>query len=133
MGMSPSKEPAGAGDHAADRELTPAELTVVEDLVCRARAPASALNGPGGLLKAMSKVVVEARLEEEMSDQPGYDKHAIEGRNRANSRNGDGRRRPSPTTAVRWRSRFPATGTAPSSRSWFASVSVGWVRSTKSF
>jgi len=32
--------------------------------------------------------VIEAALDEEMSDHLGYDKHAVEGRNRGNSRNG---------------------------------------------
>jgi transposase-like protein len=32
--------------------------------------------------------VIEAALEEEIADHLGYDKHAVEGRNRANSRNG---------------------------------------------
>jgi transposase-like protein len=36
----------------------------------------------------MTKTVIEAALEEEMADHLGYDKHAVEGRNRANSRNG---------------------------------------------
>jgi putative transposase len=46
------------------------------------------LTGPGGLLKQLTKSVIEAALDEEMSDHLGYDKHAVEGRNRGNSRNG---------------------------------------------
>jgi putative transposase len=87
VGVSPLPEPAGAGD-AEVRELSPAELAAVEDLVRRARQAGIALTGPDGLLKAMTKTVVEAALEEEMADHLGYDKHAVEGRNRANSRNG---------------------------------------------
>ena len=79
--------PAGAGD-AEERELNPAELAAVEDLVRRARTAGIALTGPDGLLKAMTKTVIEAALEEEIADHLGYDKHAVEGRNRANSRNG---------------------------------------------
>jgi hypothetical protein len=86
MGVSPPG-PAGAGD-AEERELNPAELAAVEDLVRRARTAGIALTGPDGLLKAMTKTVIEAALEEEISDHLGYDKHALEGRNRANSRNG---------------------------------------------
>ena len=44
----------------------------------------------------MTKTVVETALEEEMADHLGYDKHAVEGRNRANSRNGSRRERGSP-------------------------------------
>ena len=47
-----------------------------------------ALTGPGGLLKSVTKLVIETALEEEMSEHLGYDKHAMEGRNRGNSRNG---------------------------------------------
>jgi transposase-like protein len=87
MGVSPPTEPAGAGD-AEDRELSPAELAAVQDLVRQARQAGIALTGPDGLLKAMTKTVIEAALEEEIADHLGYDKHAVEGRNRANSRNG---------------------------------------------
>ena len=98
VGLSPPPDPAQAGD-AEDRELSPAELAAAEDLVRRARQAGTALTGPDCLLNAMTKTVVEAALEEEMADHLGYDKHAVEGRNRANSRNG---RRYSPTVAVRW-------------------------------
>ena len=47
------------------------------------------LTGPDGLLKAMTKTVIETALEEEMTEHLGYDKHAAEGRNRGNSRNGN--------------------------------------------
>src|SRR5919202_4140718 len=87
MGVSPPPEPASAGD-AEERELSPTELAAVQDLVRQARQAGIALTGPDGLLKAMTKTVIEAALEEEMADHLGYDKHAIEGRNRANSRNG---------------------------------------------
>ena len=46
------------------------------------------MTGPNGLRKAMTKTVIEAALEEEVADHLGHDKHAVEGRNRANSRNG---------------------------------------------
>ena len=87
MGVSPPSEPAGAGD-AEDRELSAAELAAVEDLVHRARQAGIALTGPDGLLKAMTKTVIESALDEEMAEHVGYDKHAVEGRNRGNSRNG---------------------------------------------
>jgi len=46
------------------------------------------LTGPGGLLKQLTKMVVEAALDEEMSEHLGYDKGDQAGRNRGNSRNG---------------------------------------------
>ena len=85
--MTPPPEPAEAGD-AEDRELSPVESAAVKDLVRRARRSRIAQTGPDGLLKAMTKTVVEAALEEEIADHLGNDKHAVEGRNRGNSRNG---------------------------------------------
>jgi putative transposase len=41
------------------------------------------LTGPDGLLKTITKQVIEAALEEEMTEHVGYDKHAVEGRNGA--------------------------------------------------
>lgn len=66
---------------AADRE-------VVRNLVRRARNEGTELTGPQGLLKFLTKTVVEAALEEELVDHLGYDKHDPVGRNRGNSRNG---------------------------------------------
>jgi Transposase, Mutator family len=50
--------------------------------------PGVALTGPGGLLKALTKTVLETALEEEMAEHLGYDKHGPVGRNRSNSCNG---------------------------------------------
>ena len=63
VGVSSPPDPAGAG-YAEDRELGPAELAAVEELVRRARQAGIALTGPDGLLKAMIKTVVEAALED---------------------------------------------------------------------
>ena len=54
----------------------------------QARASGTALTGPGGLLKQLTKMVVEAALDEEMSEHLGCDKGDQAGRNRGNSRNG---------------------------------------------
>src|SRR3954469_14449937 len=64
------------------------ELAAAKELVRQARAQGVALTGPGGLLKALTKTVIETALEEEMADHLGYDKHEPVGRNRGNSRNG---------------------------------------------
>jgi len=53
-----------------------------------ARASGASLTGPGGLLKQLTKMVVEAALDKEMSEHVGYDKGDQAGRTRANSRNG---------------------------------------------
>lgn len=41
-----------------------------------------------GLLKSLTKLVIETALVEEMSEHLGYGKHAVQGRSRGNSRNG---------------------------------------------
>ena len=64
------------------------ELAAAKELVRQARAQGVALTGPGGLLKALSKTVLETALDEEMAEHLGYDKHDPTGRNRGNSRNG---------------------------------------------
>ena len=71
-----------------DRELTAAELAVIQQMVRQAKDAGVALTGPDGLLKALTKTVIETALDEELSEHLGYDKHAPQGRNRGNSRNG---------------------------------------------
>jgi len=71
-------------------EATPVEVSVPADgelageFVERARSEGAALVGPGGLLTGLTKTVFEV----EMEDHLGYPKHAPEGRDRGNSRNG---------------------------------------------
>ena len=64
------------------------ELEVARELVRSARSRGAALTGPDGLLKALTKTVIETALDEEMVDHLGYDKHAPAGRGSGNSRNG---------------------------------------------
>jgi transposase-like protein len=45
----------------------------------RARDRGVALTGPDGLLRALTKTVVETGLDEEMIEHLGYDKHARAG------------------------------------------------------
>src|SRR3954453_22577356 len=82
---------AGMGSlkKAAEKTATPAEAerAAVRELVKAARARGEDLTGPDGLLKSITKQVLESALEEEMNDHVGYNKHAAEGRNGANSRN----------------------------------------------
>jgi putative transposase len=74
-------------------EMTPvvepsADELLAKELVARARTEGAQLVGPGGLLSDLTKTVLETALEVEMEDHLGYSKHAPEGRNRGNSRNG---------------------------------------------
>lgn len=61
---------------------------IAEQLVDQARNAGVDLVGPGGLLGQLTKQVLEAGLEVEMDEHLGYEKHAHEGRNGYNSRNG---------------------------------------------
>jgi putative transposase len=46
------------------------------------------LLGKDGILKALTKALAERALEAGMSHHLGYEKHAVEGRNKGNFRNG---------------------------------------------
>jgi transposase-like protein len=72
---------------AAD-PLGDARRELAEQLVEEARATGVSLVGPGGLLADITRRVLETGLEVEMSEHLGYEKHAVEGRDGANSRNG---------------------------------------------
>jgi len=76
----PTKEPS--------QQPSAEELETARELVRQARSRGVALTGPEGLLKALTKTVIETALDEEMSEHLGYDKHEQLGRNRGNSRNG---------------------------------------------
>ena len=82
LGVSPQSSKDPADQPSAE------ELAAAKELVRQARAQGLALTGPGGLLKALTKTVIETALEEEMAEHLGYDKHDPLGRNRGNSRNG---------------------------------------------
>ena len=61
---------------------------IAERLVAQARAEGVDLVGPGGLLSELTKQILETGLEVEMEEHLGYAKHAPEGRDGGNSRNG---------------------------------------------
>jgi transposase-like protein len=77
---TPSPEP--------DLRERPVDEAVAQELVERARAEGVELVGRGGLLTGLTKTVLETALETEMEDHLGYPKHAPEGRDKGNSRNG---------------------------------------------
>lgn len=80
-GMSPPREEKAT-------EPAPVELEAAREMVRAAKAQGMALTGPNGLLKQLTKTVVEVSLEEEMADHLGYSKHEVAGRESGNSRNG---------------------------------------------
>ncbi|SRR5579875_1122839 len=69
-------------------ELSAADEQVIRELTARARAGGLKLAGEDGLLGKLTKMVIEGALEGEMDDHLGYARHAPEGRNSGNSRNG---------------------------------------------
>jgi len=67
---------------------SPEDKQLAEELVERAKNDGVELVGPDGLLAGLTKDVLEAGLEAEMSEHLGYDKHDPVGRDKGNSRNG---------------------------------------------
>jgi putative transposase len=61
---------------------------LLRQLAGRAAGEGLSLTGEGGFLQQMTKLVLEAGLEAELSAHLGYDKHDAAGRNGENSRNG---------------------------------------------
>jgi transposase-like protein len=70
------------------REASTVDDALAQELVERARSEGVELVGPGGLLTGLTKTVLETALEAELDEHLGYPKHAVEGRNTGNSRNG---------------------------------------------
>lgn len=81
-------EAAAAAIEVPDsREVDELEVARKEP-VRQAREAGVALTGPGGLLKAMTKTVIETAPDEELSEHLGYDRHDPAGYGSGNSRNG---------------------------------------------
>jgi len=78
---SKKKTPRVSGEAAAERET-------IRALVRAAKARGEDLTGPDGLLRELTKTVLETALDEELTDHLGYDKHDPDGNNSGNSRNG---------------------------------------------
>ncbi len=68
------------------------EVDALLDEILKGKRPEDIL-GEGGLVKDLTKRLVERALEGEMTDHLGYEKHASEGRDVPNSRNGKTRKR----------------------------------------
>jgi putative transposase len=65
-----------------------AEQEVAAELVRQAKERGLSLTGPDGLLKQLTKSVIEAALGEEMTEHLGYEKHDPAGWGAGNVRNG---------------------------------------------
>ena len=73
----------------AKRKQEPSKIDRVIDALLEDGADADDLFGQDGLLKQLTKKMAERMLEAEMTDHLGYEKHALEGHNNGNSRNGN--------------------------------------------
>jgi transposase-like protein len=76
-GVTPRKKPVSSP-----------ELDAAKELVRLAKEQGLALTGPDGLLKALTKTVLETALNEELTEHLGYDKHDPAGAGSSNIRNG---------------------------------------------
>ncbi|MEV0882115.1 IS256 family transposase [Micromonospora echinofusca] len=65
-----------------------AEAKAAADLVRAAKEQGLSLTGPDGLLKQLTKTVLETALNEEMTEHLGYEKHDQAGAGASNIRNG---------------------------------------------
>ena len=72
---------------ADEHGISEKELNAILDRLVKGKAPEEIM-GQGGLVKDLTRRLVERVLEGEMTDHLGYEKHAQEGRNGGNSRNG---------------------------------------------
>lgn len=54
----------------------PAELAAARELVRQAKEQGLSSTGPGGLLKQLTRTVLETALNEELTEHLGHDKHA---------------------------------------------------------
>jgi transposase-like protein len=83
-------------EELSGRELVipdiPTEQMLAEQLVARAREEGIDLVGPNGFLTRITKSVLEAALDVEMTDHLGYEAHDPTGRGSGNSRNGTTRK-----------------------------------------
>jgi transposase-like protein len=65
-----------------------AERAAIREMVKSAKERGLEITGPEGLLKLITKTVLETALEEAMTEHLGYDNHDPSGRDGGNSRNG---------------------------------------------
>ena len=72
---------------ADEHGISEKELNAILDRLVKGKAPEEIM-GQGGLVKDLTRRLVERVLEGEMTAHLGYEKHAQEGRDGGNSRNG---------------------------------------------
>ena len=70
----------------------PLSNELLDQLLSECSDPKTDLLGKDGLLKQLTKRLVERAMEGELTHQLGYEKHSTTGNNTGNSRNGKGRK-----------------------------------------
>src|SRR5262252_8864244 len=78
----------GVANKRKDKPEPTTEQQVAEELVRRAREQGLSLTGPDGLLKQLTKTVLETALNQELTEHLGHDKHGPAGNESGNVRNG---------------------------------------------
>src|ERR1700727_3655377 len=71
-----------------ERPAPSAEQAAAEELVRRAREQGLSLTGPDGLLKQLTKVVIETALDQELTEHLGHERNTPAGNEAGNVRNG---------------------------------------------
>lgn len=85
---SVSSMPKDAKKRRSSSTATPSEKAAIAQLVKAARERGEDITGPEGLLKSITATVLEAALEEEMTDHLGHPKHQAPEGGAENIRNG---------------------------------------------
>lgn len=73
---------------ASEKRSEKSEAEAARELVQMAKEQGLSLTGPDGLLKQLTKTVVETALDEEMTEHLGYEKHDTVAKTTGNARNG---------------------------------------------
>src|SRR5262245_33157341 len=80
--------PDGVTNKRKDKPEPTAAERAAEELVARAREQGLSLTGPDGLLKQLTKTVLETALNQELTEHLGHDKHGTVVSDSGNVRNG---------------------------------------------
>jgi len=65
---------------------------LIDELLAGCKTPAD-IAGENGLLKQLTKAIIERAMQAELTTHLGYEKHSVEGHNTGNSRNGSSGKR----------------------------------------
>ena len=60
---------------------------LIDELLAGCKTPAD-IAGENGLLKQLTKAIIERAMQAELTTHLGYEKHSVDGHNTGNSRNG---------------------------------------------